>query len=164
MNSAVHEKTADGPGTYGVEVSVSGKITYGYNWDTGDLPNGEYRLTFSLDGPVGAFPGTGTSLANATILESTETEALPEVTAEDGGGEEGDDSRGNTAVLVGSQNLSYIDVGLGTRTDPVPPLDDPTTPTTGGTTGGTSTTPPAPQAPAAQQGPEQSPRPQPQPR
>jgi hypothetical protein len=159
FNAAVHEKTADGPGTYGAEVTVSGKITYGYNWMTGGVPQGEYRLTFSLDGPTGTFPGTGTTLTAAELLVSEEGDTTVEVTAE-AGGEEGGEGMGNTAVLLGAQNLSYIDVGFGARTDPVPPLDEPTTPTSGGSsagssTGGTSTTQATPQAPVTQQRPEQ---------
>lgn len=158
-NAAIHEATGDGPGTLGVEVTISGKVTYGYNWDTSTLPNGEYRLTFSLDGPTGDFPGSGTSLANASILTSTETAALPQMRAEDGGS--GGEGNGNTAVLLGSQNLTYIDVGVGTRTDAVPscttpPADTSTGGTTGGATGGTSGAVPTPQAQVAQQGPAQT--------
>jgi hypothetical protein len=143
FNAAVHEETSDGPGSYGAEVTVSGKITYGYNWMTSGLPQGEYRLTFSLDGPTGTFPGSGTSLATAQLLVSEETAALPEVRAEDGGegsGSEGGEGMGNTAIIVGALNLTYIDIGLGTRTDPVPPLDDDVTPPSGGTPGGSTPT------------------------
>jgi hypothetical protein len=159
FSSAVHEKTADGPGTYGAEVTVSGKITYGYNWMTGGVPQGEYRLTFSLDGPTGTFPGTGTSLATAQLLVSEEGDAAVDVSAEEVV-DEGGEGMGNTAVIDGAQNLSYIDIGFGSRTDPVPPLDEPTVPSTGGssgagTSGDTATAQPAPQAPVAQQGPEQ---------
>ena len=115
FSSAVHEKTADGPGTYGAEVTVSGKITYGYNWMTGGVPQGEYRLTFSLDGPTGTFPGTGTTLAAAQLLISEEGETVVEAAAEGGeeGGEKGGEGMGNTPCSLGAQNLSYIDIGFG---------------------------------------------------
>ena len=162
FSAAVHEKTSDGPGTYGAEVTVSGKITYGYNWMTGGVPQGEYRLTFSLDGPTGTFPGTGTTLAAAQLLISAEGEAVAEAAAE-AGGQEGGDGMGNTPVLLGAQNLSYIDVGVGSRTDPVPPLDDIVTPPEGGSSSGGAAGPVSPgdagtrppQAPVAQQGPDQ---------
>ena len=72
FNGAIHEKTSDGPGTYGAEINVSGKLVYGFNWQTAGLFNGEYRITFSLDGATDSFAGTGTSLADAQILVSEE--------------------------------------------------------------------------------------------
>jgi hypothetical protein len=74
-------------------------------------------------------------------MPSTEGETV-EVAAEDEGG-----AMGNTAVMRGDLNLSYIDIGLGTRTDPVPPPDEPTTPPATG--GGTSTAAAPAPAPAA---------------
>lgn len=145
FNGAVHEKTTDGPGSYGAEINVSGKVIFGFNWQTDGLFNGEYRITFSLDGPIGTFPGTGTSLANATIRSS-----LPEVAGDDlsirsslmaghgsgggghgggGGSGGGGEGGGNIAVLVPDMNLSYIDVGLsGGQDPPVVPVPEPTTP------------------------------------
>jgi hypothetical protein len=147
FNAAVHEKSADGPGSYGAEVTVSGKITYGYNWNTANLDAGEYRLTFSLDGPTGTFPGTGTSLSTAQLLPSGEAATVPEVRAgADGGG--GGEDMGNTAVLVGDQNLTYIDVGV--PQDPGEAIFEPDCSTTPPPTGGGTSTPAAPApAPAA---------------
>ncbi len=142
VNQAIHEKTTDGPGNFGVEVSVSGNIVYGYIWQTGDLPQGEYRLTFSLDGATDTFPGSGTNMASASILvpEEETVEELVAVAAED---EEGGAPGANTAIVRNDLNLTYIDVGLGTRTDDVPTCEPTTPPATGG---GTST--PAAPAPA----------------
>lgn len=142
VNQAVYEAT-DGPDSFGVEVTVGGKITYGYVLSTGTLPKGEYRLTFSLDGPSGTFPGTGTTLADATIAIPVE-EATASVTAAAAEGESGGAPGANTAVMRGDLNLTYIDVGLKTRTDPVPTC----TPTGGGgTTGGGGGTAAAPATP-----------------
>lgn len=138
FNAAVHERTSDGPGTFGVEVTISGKITYGYVWSTDGLPLGEYRLTFSLDGPHSDFTvGSGTSFTDATKIAVPEEETAVEEAAEE---EEGGAPGANSAVLRSDLNLTYIDVGLGVRTDPVPPIDEPTTPPT---TGGGSSTPAA---------------------
>lgn len=149
FNGAVHEKTTDGPGSYGAEINVSGKVIFGFNWQTDGLFNGEYRITFSLDGPVGTFPGSGTSLANATIRQSVEEVAGDELSirsmpsASHGGGPggghggggtgggsgSGGEGGGNTAVMVGEQNLSFIDVGLtGGEDPPVTPDPVPTNP------------------------------------
>ena len=138
FNSAVHEKTSDGPGTYGAEVNVSGKVVFGFNWRTDDLYNGEYRITFSLDGANGDFPGTGTSLANATVRQSVEEPAGDELAIRSlateshnggsgggGSGGSGGEGEGNTAVIVQDKNLSYIDVGLSGGEDP-PPNPEPT--------------------------------------
>lgn len=139
FNSAVHEKTSDGPGSYGAELNVQGKVIYGFNWDTADLFNGEYRLTFSLDGPVGTFGGSGTSLMGASVLvseeEGEEETALLTPRAESS------PNSPNEAVVLGDQELTYIDVALSGGED-APPIDD-----GGGTTpppvnGGGSTTPP----------------------
>ena len=162
FNGAVHEKTSDGPGSYGAEINVSGKVVFGFNWQTDGLFNGEYRITFSLDGPVGDFPGTGTSLASAVIRPSVEETAGDELAIRSapmaghgggmgggghggGGGGGGGEGGGNVAEIVGAQNLSFIDVGLsGGENPPVDPDPEPTTPPappSGG--GGGADTPPA---------------------
>lgn len=150
FNGAVHEKTSDGPGTYGAEVNVSGKIVFGFNWQTAGLYNGEYRITFSLDGPTDTFPGSGTSLANATIRQSVEEVAGDELAIRSSsmagpgaggggghgggmgggsGGGSGGEGGGNTAVMDGANNLSYIDVALtGGEDPPVVPDPEPTNP------------------------------------
>lgn len=139
FNSAVYEKTSDGPGSYGAELNVQGKVVYGFNWATDGLYNGEYRLTFSLDGPSDAFPtGSGTSLNGATILPSSEEEE--EVTISDKAG--GAPGGGNTAVVDGAKELTYIDVALSGGQNP-PPIDDDGDGDGGGTTpppGDTGTT------------------------
>ena len=132
-NRALHEEAADGSGSFGSEVTISGKLSYGYGWDAASVPQGEYRLTFSLDGATGEFPGSGTTLADASILASEEE-------GEDSGDEVGitAEGSGNTAVMRGDLNLTYIDVTVGTRTDPIP-TDEPTTPPSGGSSTGGST-------------------------
>jgi hypothetical protein len=157
FNSAVYEKTSDGPGSYGSEINVQGKLIYGFNWGTDGLFNGEYRITFSLDGPTEGFAGTGTSLKGATILVSEETEVPLEpmlVPMSPGGGSGGSGGSGsggetakNVAVVLGDLNLTYIDVGLSGGQDAPPPPPPP--PGDGGgttpppTDGGSTTPPPA---------------------
>jgi len=159
FNQAVYEKTSDGPGSYGSEINVQGKLIYGFNWATSGLFNGEYRITFSLDGPTGAFAGTGTSLNGATILVSEETE-VPDVimSARKGpgsGGGSGGETAKNVPVVLGDQNLTYIDVGLSGGADAPPPPPPPTD--GGGTTppptdGGGTTPPPAESTPGVTPG------------
>jgi hypothetical protein len=140
FNSAVYEKTSDGPGSYGAELNVQGKLIYCYNCATAGLFNGEYRITFSLDGPTGDFTGTGTSLLGSSILVSEETEEpaatlLARKGPGGGGGGGGGETAKNVAVVLGDQNLTYIDVALSGGQDappPPPPID------------GGGTTPPPP--------------------
>lgn len=125
VNSAVWERTEDGPGTYGAELNIQGKVIYGYNWNPANLPPGEYRLTFSLDDSGPAYSGSGTTLESAAILASTETEeetpdAAPRAEA-----------AGNVAVVLGEENLSYIDVGLTGAGTEVAPLLTATSPPAG---------------------------------
>ncbi len=167
FNGAVHEKTGDGPGSYGAEINVSGKVVFGFNWQTDGLFNGDYRITFSLDGPVGDFPGTGTSLASAEIRQSVEETAGDELAIRSapmaghggggmggggmgggghggGGGGGGGEGGGNVAEIVGAQNLSFIDVGLsGGENPPVDPDPEPTNPPAPPSGGGGAGTPPA---------------------
>jgi hypothetical protein len=100
FNKATWEKTADGPGSYGAELNVQGKVVYGYVWTTRGLTAGEYRLTFSIDQalPTGT---PGVTLAGAEILAAVEGEAVAE-----------DEVGGNTPVVDDLNNLTYIDVGL----------------------------------------------------
>lgn len=100
FSGAAWERTSDGPGSYGAELNVQGKIVYGFIWRTGDLDEGEYRLTFSLDGPRDGFTGTGTSLAGAIIRSE---EVIAPVSEE---------GSGNQPIVVGGDNMTYIDVGL----------------------------------------------------
>ena len=100
FSGAAWERTSDGPGSYGAELNVQGKVVYGFIWRTGDLDEGDYRLTFSLDGARDGFAGAGTSLDGATIRTGETVVA----TAEEGGG--------NAAVVQGADELTYIDVGL----------------------------------------------------
>ena len=164
FNSAVYEKTADGPGSYSAELNVQGKVIYGFNWATTGLFNGEYRITFSLDGVSDAFPsGSGTSLLGASILVSEETEE-PAVAVAAGpggggghggggggghGGGGGEETAKNQAVVLGDLDLTYIDVALSGGEDA--PIDN----------GGTTNPPPAvdtgsPTSPPAQSPPAQS--------
>lgn len=102
FNAAAWQATADGPGSYGAELNVGGKIVYGYVWKTTGLTAGEYRLTFSLDDAETGFVGSGASFDGTTIiLGSTEAVAAAE---EEGGG--------NTAQIDTTNQLTYIDVGL----------------------------------------------------
>lgn len=148
FNSAVYEATGDGPGSYAAEINVQGKIVYGFNWDTTGLYNGEYRLTFSIDGANDAFPnGPGTSLMGATIMPSAEESESELIAARAAGGSGGSGGSANVAVVDGANELTYIDVGLSGGED-APPIDDgdgTTPPPSGGTTppptGGTAPPP-----------------------
>ncbi len=111
FNKPVWE-AGDGPGYYNAEINVKGKIIYGYTWNVRNLNEGagDYRITFSLD------EACGTVDRNATFWDGVnETEImLPieeegEVTAE---ADEGGDTGGGTAVMVGEQNLTYIDITI----------------------------------------------------
>lgn len=136
FNAAVHEKTSDGPGSYGAELNIQGKVVYGYLWDTSGMYNGEYRLTFSLDGAMDGFAGSGTNLDSAVPVVPVE-----EVLTALAGAPGGEDSA-NTAVVAGG--VTYIDVGLSGGTDaPVDPTDPGGDPTTPPSTGGGTSTPPA---------------------
>ena len=167
FNSAAHERTSDGPGSYGAELNIKGRIVYGSLWDTSGLYNGEYRLTFSLDGAMEGFDGSGTDLNSAQILVPVEEELEAVISAAaggmpgggggmpggggggmpgggggmpgggGGGGGGGGEDSGNTAVVAGG--VTYIDVALsGGQDAPVVPPDPGTDPTTPPSTGGTS--------------------------
>lgn len=141
FNSAVHEAPAEGPGTFGAEVTVSGKLSYGYLWDAKSMPQGEYRLTFSLDGAKGDFPGSGTNMTNAVVKPREEGEVVATAAMDEISVAAEEEGSGNTAEMRGDLNLTYIDVTVGTRTDPIPPLEPvnpPTPPIDGGVTGGGS--------------------------
>lgn len=112
VNQAAWEDTGEGPGGYGAELNVQGKVVYGYNFRTSGMPPGEYRITFSLDGPGAAYSGSGTTLASASLLTNVEGESL-ETRAE---------PEGNTPVILPGQELSYIDVGLSGTGSQVAPL------------------------------------------
>lgn len=140
FNAAVHEKVSDGPGNYGAELNVKGKVIYGMQWDTAGLYNGEYRLTFSLDGAIGDFAGSGTDLNSASILVPVEDEIAAVLEAEaaagrgPGGGGGGGEDAANTAVVAGG--VTYIDVALSGGEDapvaPTDPGDDPAAPPAAG--------------------------------
>ncbi|MBU1158791.1 MAG: hypothetical protein KKE24_05595 [Candidatus Thermoplasmatota archaeon] len=59
----------DGPtDAYSAEVNQLGNLLYGYNWDTKDLPAGQYRLTFELIGcELVTYPGTETPIQYNSI-------------------------------------------------------------------------------------------------
>jgi len=173
-NGALHEGTTGGTNSFGAEINVSGKLVYGFIWQTSGLFNGEYRLTFSLDDAIDAFPGSGTSLATASIRTSTEaaTLAMGPGGGMGGGGMGGgghgggggggeDEGSGNTAVVVPGSELTYIDVALSGGEDP--PTVEPTptpSPTTPPSDGGASIPGPGPTAgpgPAAGPGPTAGP-------
>ena len=83
FNKAVWE-AGDGPGYYAAEINVKGRVIYGYTWNVRTLNDtagggaaGDYRITFSLDG-VKCPVTLNTSLESASILASTEEEAVVE--------------------------------------------------------------------------------------
>ena len=103
FNMAAHESTGDGPGNYGAELNVKGRLVYGYNWSTDGLAPGEYRLTFSVD------EGYGTDLKAADIVVPVEEELEAIVAAEP---EEGGSGGGNVAYVDNEKGVTWIDVEL----------------------------------------------------
>ena len=92
----------------GAEVTISGGMTYGSVWDPGGLPDGQYRMTFSLQ------EGSKVDITEDSVLYASAEEGEESVTelaaAEES--EAGGAPQGNKAVLVPEDNLTYIDVGL----------------------------------------------------
>lgn len=118
-------------GGYGAEINGSGSVVYGYNWSPTGLTAGDYRVTFSLDPncPVAALNTFITP--DTTIYTTTETAAaLP--AAGGGGGGGGETGGGAVAKIDATDNLTYIDVQLGspTYTPYVPPTPVNTAPPT----------------------------------
>lgn len=75
FSKAVYESFGtEGPGGYGAEINVAGKLLYGYTWQLRDWPGtaadkaGWWRITFSLDqaADIG-----GTSVPNNTKIVGT---------------------------------------------------------------------------------------------
>jgi hypothetical protein len=109
----------DGSGSYGAEITISGGMTYGYVWDPKGLPDGEYRMTFSL----GAKAGVDFVASTAKYVTATETEAV--AAAEEPA--EGGEGAANEMVILPDLNISYLDVGM-TRTTPGSPRNMTATP------------------------------------
>lgn len=86
---------------YTAEVNVKGRVIYGYTWNArrNNDGAGDYRITFSLD-PTDIW----TSLANAALILPIEEGEIPEESSEEGGGA--------VPVLLGTDNLTYIDIRL----------------------------------------------------
>lgn len=110
VNKGVWE-TAEGAQAvkYAAEINVSGKLIYGFNWNTKTLNNGAgmYRITFSLDGT-----GCPTTLntffdGDTEIVPSAEEETIEAAAETTGGG---------VAVMDSANNLSYIDITLTSAT------------------------------------------------
>jgi hypothetical protein len=93
---------ADGPGSYGAEVTISGGMTYGFVWSK-PTP-GLYRLTFSLE------PESGVDFTDATKPYVTATTTLLAAAEPDASGGE---PAGNSPVILSALNISYLDVGVG---------------------------------------------------
>jgi hypothetical protein len=81
----------DGPGFYGAEINVAGKVIYGYNWFVKQLPipdkQGWYLISFALEtadiGGTAVPPGvslTGVADAKAQLTSPTETRIWVQVT------------------------------------------------------------------------------------
>ncbi|MHB1570130.1 MAG: hypothetical protein ACYC0H_13125 [Solirubrobacteraceae bacterium] len=88
------------------ELNGSGKAIYGYNWTSTDVA-GDYRVTFSLNGSCEAAPLNTFLTSASAIFVSTETAAVARPAAE---------PVGSTPKIDSANNLSYIDVELGTPT------------------------------------------------
>ncbi|MHB1568141.1 MAG: hypothetical protein ACYC0H_02955 [Solirubrobacteraceae bacterium] len=130
VNSGVW--SSSGESGFASEVNGSGMAMYGYNWKTDSLTAGDYRLTFSLDptcpaATLNTFLTSATSVyvtttetttetASATALSSTAVKPLLKAAASGSGGGGSSSGAGGTAVVDGTDNLSYMDVELGTPT------------------------------------------------
>lgn len=123
FNDAVYTIN-DGPGYFNAETNVKGRVIYGYTWNVRKLndkivnqglADGDYRITFSLDGSCGELntdfvePVEGVN-PGTRIVVPLETEEVI-VTAE--GGETV--SNGAVAKLDYENNLTYIDVRIHNR-------------------------------------------------
>lgn len=128
---------AGGEGTgYSAEVNGSGKAIYGYNWLTSGLQAGDYRITFSFDQSCAS-----TLITEATKVAFSEEETAVTAAAEESGS--GGVSGGGVPQIDASNNLSYVDVQLGTPSyEPyVPPSPEPEEEETTTTTTTTQTIP-----------------------
>lgn len=99
---------------YSAEINGSGKAIYGYNWTSAGLAAGDYRITFSLD-PNCPVATLNTFMTSSTTVYTTPTEGSVPAPAAEGGG--------SVAKIDAADNLSYIDVEIGSPTYPpyVPP-------------------------------------------
>ncbi len=113
-NQAVHE-AEDGPGYYAAEINVKGKVIFGYTWNVRKMNEGigDYRITFSIDGPADCPVEQLNTYFTEGITEillpyEEEVVTLLENTGEapTGGGE---------AKLDFANNLTYIDVRIQKR-------------------------------------------------
>lgn len=111
----------EGPGGYGAELNIQGKVVYGYNW-TADY-GGVYRITFSLDAANNAGV-LNTHITDDTALAVSDEERSVSREAVSGG----------TEYIDGADNLTYVDVAVSGQAAPaepsalpsdyVPPKDD----------------------------------------
>lgn len=100
---------SDSTSNYSAEINVGGKVIYGYNWRVRKLdpqPEGDWRLTFSLDDEFGT-PGhcdvsLNTFFTDATIIRQPDEEIL--IPTAEG------NLDGGVGVIDLSNNLTYIDV------------------------------------------------------
>ena len=91
---------------YSAEINGSGKVVYGYNW-TGAGTAGDYRITFSLD------PNCPTTSLNTFMTPSTTVYLTPTTEGSVAPAAEGG---GAVATIDAADNLSYIDVEVGSPT------------------------------------------------
>lgn len=103
FNSAVDD--ASGPGAYSAEINIKGRIVYGYTWNVAEfgVEEGDYRITFSLDGDSGA------AFEEQTHILETSEEAVAALAAQAA------PAVGGNAAVVPDWNLSYIDIHLRAR-------------------------------------------------
>jgi len=110
FNGAVWEDL-DGPAYYSAEINVKGKIIYGYTWDVKNLNDGagDYRITFSLDGP------NCPQKLNTFFTEGYTQIQMPVEEAEEALEAEEEPDGGATAKIDPELNLTYIDVRISER-------------------------------------------------
>lgn len=99
----------------GAEVTISGGMTYGSVWDPGDVPDGLYRMTFSLRQGSGADQGSGVDITEDSAIYHGELEPDATAVAAEAEADEGDSGAQtpNVAVLRPDLDLTFIDVPMG---------------------------------------------------
>jgi hypothetical protein len=112
-NQAVHE-AEEGPGYYAAEINVKGKVIFGYTWNVRKMNEGagDYRITFSFDGPTNC----PVAQLNTHFTEGITEILLPdedEVTILSETGEA--PTGGGKAKLDFTNNLTYVDVRIQKR-------------------------------------------------
>ena len=116
------------------EVTISGGMTYGSVWDPGGLPDGLYRMTFSLqkeskvditdESALYVSEEPGEEPGDAKTAVALVVEEAGSGGSGSGGSGSGGAPEGNQAVIRPDLNLTYLDVGMSfTQGNPTRPVN-----------------------------------------